>query len=317
MKVILDAGLPKTGSKARQRFFVQAEQDLQGKGVCFPSSGRDGSWHRPLFDAVVKGDFRLVERLRQELEDADSKIGLISYEDFYTLPPDQILELKRYLPDLEVVLFLRRQDQLVSSYYNQLHKSHRISLSAIEAFERSCLDWREEYDFRQILLRWQEVVGRDALHIVLYDKGTSSVDAFVSAVKIEVDLTSHQETFPNRAVDGHGLSVLRHVKRLAADEQELPVLVAEAHRYLQDHFVQAGDADDRYLISLDDRQKLMSQYEDSNEWTRQHWFPERRSLFPPLEAGVLVSPDFAGGRQEAEEIVKRCRRRASQNGAGE
>src|SRR6185436_7310658 len=100
--------------------------------------------------------------------------------------------------------------------------------------------------------------------------------------------------------------ILRWIKRLIVDEGELPAIMTQAHLTLASHFVTAHAATD-YTLTMEDRQRLMSHYEASNEWVRKEFFPERRCLFDPLEPGRVMQPDVATGRDAAEAIISEAR----------
>ena len=46
----------------------------------------------------------------------------------------------------KILVFLRRQDQLVNSYHNQLHKSHRVTIEAVEEFEAGMFNYQQVLD---------------------------------------------------------------------------------------------------------------------------------------------------------------------------
>jgi len=83
----------------------------------------------------------------------------------------------------------------------------------------------------------------------------------------------------------------------------------EAHRKLAPYFVALGDKEEYYSITLEMRHRIMFHYEASNEWVRRGFFSERRSLFPPLDLGVLAQPDYSVGRELAEKIIAAARTR--------
>lgn len=309
MQVIVDIGLQKTGSKARQQFFATHLDRVAHRRVLYPAAGRQGVWHRPLYDALCRGERAPLGTLAAEVagraEDAD--LAIVSYEELYKLGAEQIGWLKESLGDLVAIVFLRRQDQLVNSFHNQLHKSHRVPLEAIERFESGMLDYDRAYDHRATLERWIGVLGRSAVRPILFDKRDSSVVAFWRRADIAVDFEGYGETYPNRAMDAFGLAVLRWVKRLTADETALPEVMNEAHRRLAAHWIAQAVDQDIYSLSLAERARVMAHYEASNEWVRQELFPDRPALFAPLEPGAPVRPDYTQGRELALEIVAAAR----------
>ncbi len=311
VKCILDIGLQKTGSKARQQFFKSQLHRVKDLHVLYPGTGLDGLWHYPLCDALMKGDRSILNSVLQEAEEQKSQVDLLilSWEGFYMLKEEQIRWLKESLHDITAVIFLRSQDQLINSLHNQHHKSHRVSLQELLDFEDHMMDYDVAYDYCATLKRWSGVLGRNSVVPILFDKTISSVLAFFHYANINVDLEGYDETYPNRAVDSFGLAVLRWVKHKVRDEYELPIIMNEAHRRLADHFVAPGDVEERYSLTAEMRNRIMSLYEPSNEWVRREFFCEHPSLFPPTDYGMLVQPNYSMGQNLAEEIIAETRKR--------
>jgi hypothetical protein len=162
------------------------------------------------------------------------------------------------------------------------------------------------HDHRATLERWRGVLGRESVVPILFTKGGSSVVSFFHHAGVAVDLVDYEETYPNRAMDALGLAILRWIKRLIVDEGELPTIMTHAHLALASHLVTSDDVTD-YTFTVEDRQRLMSHYDASNEWVRKEYFRQRSSLFDPLEPGRLVQPDFSIGRDAAEAIISEAR----------
>jgi hypothetical protein len=311
MRVILDIGLPKTGSKARQTFLLNDSERLQDELLLYPQAGRDWVWHRPLYEAITAGDHVTLDKLKQELRAAEgrSTLAILSYEEMYLLDAERIQVLGSLSDDVRAVVFLRRQDQLVNSYYNQQHKGHRVSINALKAYEATMLQRSDSFDYRNVLQRWMQVLGDDKVKPVLFDKGRSSVLSFFEGAGVAVDTVGYEEIYPNPAIDEFGLSVLRAVKELVQESDLLADVVREAHATLASHFRTSPKDPEAYLLTFAQRTQVMNQYEDSNEWVRQRFFPERTSLFEPLEAGTACSIDPQEGKELAQRIVQCVRER--------
>jgi hypothetical protein len=257
---------------------------------------------------LARGDRSVLDALTREVtEQRDiADVVILSYEEMYKLDQRQIAWLKDALPNLTALLFLRRQDELANSLHNQFHKSHRVSLRELESFETGMLAYDVAYDHRATIERWSGVLGRESVVPLLFTKGVSSVVSFFHHAGVAVDLSGYEETYPNRAMDPVGLAILRWIKRLIVDDEELPAIMTHAHRALASHFVTRHDATN-YMLTVEDRQRLMSHYEASNEWVRKEFFPQRSCLFDPLEPDRVTQPDFATGRDVAEAIISEAR----------
>lgn len=316
MKVLFDLGSQKSGSKARQLLFANEIDRVLGPGrAVYADAGRQGIWHEPLFASLRKGERDLLDALQAEVDalNSDVELVIVSYECLYQLEPEQIRWLRDCFPDLTACVFLRRQDQLVSSFYNQMHKSHTVSFDDLKKFEAEMLDYNVVWDHRATLQRWTGILEPDAVVPILFDRDRSSVRAFFLAAGIEVDWTGFEERYPNRAIDGKGLGVLRHVKRMTQDRSELWAIVDAAHRRLMPHFIEPDSNAECYTLTLNERRCVLSLYEEANEWVRQNFFPDSNHLFPQLEPGVLVVPCEEGTFELADQIVEGARARRGAN----
>ena len=311
MRCVLDIGHQKTGSKARQQFFINHLDRVKGLRALYANTGREGCWHGPLYKKLIKNDSSLLNILHDELEINPNHADLMifSYEDFYKLNETQIQLLKTHLLNPIAIIFLRRQDQLVNSLHNQLHKAHRVPMQTINDFEEKILDYDINHDHRATLKRWTKVMGRESVVPILFDKSTSSVIEFFRCIDLELDLVDYQDIYPNQAIDSFGLAVLRWVKIIVQDEQELPHIMREAHNRLALHFSDFDKNHEQYAITFEKRQLIMSHYKDSNDWVHREFFPERSSLFTSLEHGELLRLDYSIGREIAEQIVREARKK--------
>ena len=313
MRCYLDLGLQKTGSKARQQFFASELARVRGARLFFPSAGREWIWHKPLYQALSAGNRAPLDELSREVaarrNEADGFI--LSYEELHKWGPREIAWIGEAFADIRAAVFLRRQDQLVNSFHNQRHKSHRESLRTLEAYEAGMLDYDPALDHAATLQRWTAGLGREAVAPILFDKSASPVASFFGRLGLDVDLQGYAEGYPNRAIDAFGMSVMRWVKRLARNDAELPLLMDHAHAALAAHFAKPGNIEERYSLSFAQRRRIMRNYAASNEWVRAEFFPERAGLFPPLEEAGRVAVDYAQGRELAERIVAAARRDAS------
>lgn len=311
---LLDIGTRKTGSKARQAFFARELRRVRRARALYPLAGRKGNWHRPLHDELAAGVTTALEAVVAEAAAAGADVAILSYEELCDLPRAAVELVAQRLGGARAVVFLRRQDQFLNSLYNQVHKSHRLPLAEIEAFERGMFEPRADLDYRRLLETWLAALGEGAVQPVLYDKAASNVAQFFAAAGVDVDLEGFPGPTFNRALTPEGLSVLRHVKGMARDEDDLVALVTEARRVLEDQYVDTHRGGELYLLDPEARRRVVGLYAESNEWVRRRFFPGRESLFAPVEDAPWAPPDWSRGREAAEAIVASVRRRGASPG---
>lgn len=283
MRCILDLGTQKTGSKCRQRFFTRQGRRIAGRRLCYPASGRGGGpWHRPLYNALSGGDAAPLHATANEARATGADLMILSYEELHKLSVTAIEQLAACFPDLDAVVFLRRQDSFVNSFHNQLHKAHRVPLAEIKRFEARLGDYDPHLDYDAMLTRWGQVLGPRRVHPVCYDKQVSPVASFFNAVDIGLDLADYIEPRPNPAIDRFGLAVLREVKQRVGDAPDLMLVMREAHRVLAAHFVATAGAAEPDTLGPALRARIMARYRAGNARICARFFPGQAELFPPL-----------------------------------
>ena len=148
-------------------------------------SRRASSTFRRAFPNIDVSALDPVQILADLLKDwrSDSESLVLSAEN---LRPKQALPLRELLPTTApcvVVLFVRRQDRWVDSYFNQLVKTNEIHekpsafverLGRDDDEHRFCPDWLSHYEV------WRNAFGN--CHVVFYDEVASDVfGAFLDA----------------------------------------------------------------------------------------------------------------------------------------
>jgi hypothetical protein len=312
MRCVLDLGIQKTASKCRQRFFAAEGRRIVGRRFCYPAAGRNGAWHRPLYDALRRGDHGPLRAAAAEAEALGADLVILSYEELHKLDTPAIARLADSFPELHAVVFLRRQDDFVNSFHNQLHKAHRVPFADLLAFEAAIGDDDPHLDYDRMLERWGSVLGPRRVHPLCYDKRVSPVAAFFGAVDIAPDLAGYVEPRPNPAIDAVGLAVLRALKRAVGDAPDLLAVMREAHRMLAPHFV-AADGAEPDTLGPTLRARIMALYRDGNDRVRRRFFPGQAELFPPSARaegiiGLALDSDASSPGELAEAILAAVRR---------
>lgn len=253
-------------------------------GCFYPSRGRESLWHAPIHEHLLKGRGDMLEQAALQAREHEYEHAILSYEGFFRLPEAAIALFHKVLGKAKVAIFLRRQDQLSNSRYNQLVKAHRVGIEDIVNFERRMLDYDPELDHWKTMRKWAAVFGDENLVPIVYDKRRNSVEAFFSALGMQVGGTGTDGPNPNPALDAKALSLFREMKSRAANQADLPALVEAARRLMHDHLVDTyANERENYYLTGEARRRIFSHYRASNEMLRKHYFREREELFPSLD----------------------------------
>lgn len=189
--VYLHIGSPKTATSSLQAVLAKHKRKLAARGVLYPSECRHGNAHHILVADLIQkyqfghlpdfwyGDFPRGEAWSRLQAELDAKAGkfdkvVLSSELFF----GQAVGLEAMLGDIrqtlagytvKIVVYLRRQDQLYASFYNQDVKGARQwARSAYEFYETHQI-FRRSY-FRVMQL-WSKVFGLENVIIRPYERG--------------------------------------------------------------------------------------------------------------------------------------------------
>jgi hypothetical protein len=167
--LVIHIGTPKTGTKAVQEYLRVNADALLDQGIRYIRAGRErgrGTSHNDLARLIRdEADDPVWGRLQDELARSTSRINVISAEGLWLRDPAM---LKHHLPDVgdvQIVVYLRRQDRYLQSLYMQTVASGRA---------HSFAEWRENVPDRGKYLDcvddWAEAFGDDAIVIRPYER---------------------------------------------------------------------------------------------------------------------------------------------------
>lgn len=330
--LILHIGQPKTGSTALQNF-LQGHHDRlarQGYASYQPRYGYKGS----LFTA--SGAFLLHETLchlqgdiygeEKKLLEETSKFTdfahshpciLLSDEWFYELAPEHpdfwncvretLYTLLGEESEIRIILYLRRQDEWLLSWWKQrLHTTiARESAVSFPAFLSNLLsEDRLDYDLQ--LKRLEEVFGRDHISVRVYDRaaftGGDVCHDFLAALGIpwqEDFILPEKDSNPSLTLDAaQALYLIRSGEvSCTADEgalQNAALLFSSMYPEKRPF----------YPISEEDRRSLLEDFQEGNRRVEARYHLDSPIIRDAARAFETRLPDPERDRKNAELIVK-------------
>ena len=212
----LHIGTPKTGTTAIQNFLPLNGELLKKQGFCYPDFGyryngvnkyRNAHFlvHRQSCSLESEKEIRKSEDERffegldriKELSNiypnvilSDENIwnGYINRENFWRILKDALV--KRGLK-LKVIVYLRRQDMVVESYYAQRVKV-KIQMSFQDYLNSEDIDYFK-LDYYSQLKEISQVIGKDNVIVRVYEKkqyegnGNTLISDFLKTLGLELD----------------------------------------------------------------------------------------------------------------------------------
>ncbi len=328
-KAIFHIGIPKTGTSIIQSHLSQNRRALRDKGVFYPVTisphkhlYRTFESHHLLTYAVADWQpFNLFnpQRFMSWARASCRRLGmhtlLLSAENTYWLPHKVVLEgplsaeeyfaakrrfisrLRRLLDGLEckVVMYLRRQDRWIESWYNQQIKN---GFHLPEDFMEFLGRHRHLIDYRSHLELWGEVFGADRLVVRAYEKeqlGEGLLSDYLGALNL-----GSAEEFPLHAKPRHNAQLGRDVLEFMNICNSLPLDAHERFwlKVLIRKVTNQFDSDVKYLkqsfMTSEQRRELLEGLEDDNQWIARRFLgrEDGRLFLEPLDqqAGQAQPP---------------------------
>jgi hypothetical protein len=290
-RLTLHIGIHRTGTTGLQRGLAANRDRLKAQGKCYP--GKDTN-HQDMAWALYRGklDGRGVLK-RLEANAGESHI-ILSGEDFCIHRDLGWLKPVRAVYDVEAIVYLRRQDHWLMSWYNQHVKwpfSKRHSVMTPQEF-LGCIDEFYWLDYEKMLALWEGALGRDKVHVRVIEKGqvTDAIGDFfvltgIDGSKLAMDVALQNDSLPTEMLDyvrAAGMYEIRNPERVAIIE------------FLQAAAKSAG-CNARTLYTAAERQAVLDRFAASNAAVARHWFG-REALFlesPPDDGGLYVEGSLA------------------------
>ncbi len=164
----LHIGQHKTGSTSIQSFCKRNKKLFNKMGYEYP--GNKGHHHGFYKTVVNEDNFNIVAYLKK-LEKQKFEKFILSSEGFCKCSRNNIENLasvlKRLKWDVQIVVYLRRQDKAIESIYTQMLKNQKIKISIDEYVKRSKF---KNLQYGKFLDSWSEVFGKENIKILLFDK---------------------------------------------------------------------------------------------------------------------------------------------------
>lgn len=296
---VLHIGTPKTGSTAIQCFLGDNRAALAAAGQLYPGSIERGHAHHDLAFLTAGGYPEwataqqapladLIAAVRAECQAQPTRCRLLlSSENFYWLSaPEAVRELTTalgYKPEqIAVVVYLRRQEAAVESWYNQLVKA--LGYSA--GFGQSINDYDSLWDYDARLAHWATVFGTAQIVLRLYPDDDTGFDArrdFIDLLGIDGTGLDYAPSRPNQRLVRDLLEFQRVINRL-------PLPTVDKRRYHKQLIRLSAEGaalglDDTPLHTRASRAAVCERYAAGNRAVAQTYFG-RDDLFPPSAAEV-------------------------------
>lgn len=305
MRIVLHIGAEKTGTTVIQAFCADNADALADRGVLYPEgygyrkhtaltaavSGADDLLLRAGADPGADPD-RLAEDVSARLKEAVARGRpehlLLSSEHLSSRLADAkpISRLHAMLAEISeevrVVLYLRRQDQLLLSLYSTSVKAG--GTKSLGEFARGAW-W---FDFDRLLGLWEAEFGRDSVVVARYPPSCPLIADFFDVAGLPNPPAVELEPARNVALDH------TNARLLAALNARLPAMrdgALNPDRVGLRQFFEARSHGPPLAMTIEERQAFLDRFASANARVRDRYFPDDAALFPAPDTGDTPQPD--------------------------
>lgn len=290
-RLTLHIGIHRTGTTGLQRGLAANRDRLAAQGKCYPFKGTN---HQDIAWALHRGKLDGKGLAKQLEPHAGEGHIILSGEDFCIHRELGWIAPLKAVYDVEAVVYLRRQDHWLMSWYNQHVKwpfSRRHSVMTPKEF-LGCLDEFYWLDFDKMLALWEAALGREKMHVRVIEKGqvTDAIGDFLALTGVDGSRLKLEMTLQN---DSLPTEMLEYVRAAGMFDIKNPERVAIIE-FLQAAAKSAG-CNARTLYTTAEREQILERFGASNRAAARHWF-DREELFlegPPDDSGLYVEGTLA------------------------
>ncbi|GMG84875.1 hypothetical protein LNKW23_40910 [Paralimibaculum aggregatum] len=334
-KAILHIGTEKTGTSTLQIFFQLNRERLNANGFHYPAFAgntnqirlaaygqEDREFDDLRIDLGIEDAAGLAAfRARMEREAAEEvaahpdKTFIMSNEHLSSRlnGPPSVARLKRLLAplfeEIEVVVYLRRQDQVAVSLYSTLLKFGGTR----ETIMPDPSDEPGRWLYGHMLARWAEAFGREHVHPRIFDRSELAEGSIIEDFRIRWGLGSGYTPVKN-ANESMQPAAGEVLRRLNAHYPPYIGLKGNPMRGDLGAWVGNGFPGSGPKPSRAEAEAFYRHFEAANEEVRRAWFPERETLFTEdfsayPETADRPSPGYEDALEVMVEVWRQARER--------
>lgn len=308
-KIFLHIGSHKTGTSSIQRFLKVNRKELkENHSICyFDFKSSPFKFHRK--DDLNQFLWIELEQFN-ELKKIEEQSVIISNEDFSWINREESIQalsdkLYKYTNEVEIIIYLRRQDALAISHKQQGAKGGQAGIAYGHepyALPSSLSSYAKYYlDFYSKIQKWAEVFGESNITIRIFEKGqlhnSDAVEDFANVVGIK-NLSKFKISDNVNESLGRVPQLLLHLmrsqpKRFFVNKSRERAFLIEQMRKLSIEKV------DKLLPSKSEAMEFYEQFKESNkklnEWLnindKPYLFSDDFDFYPEKSNGYELSTD--------------------------
>lgn len=288
--IIIHLGANKTGSSSIQRFIQKNTEKLRELNFIIPdkelgTSDKITGEHVFALQEFVGGGDVAVTALKKKIDGllkgrtSEDQTLLISAENMGTSHGAKLFKKVLAKRDAKVIFYIRRQDELIESSWQQWHSKKEQDHDAwlIDAI-RTLGHWE------QILNGWESVVGLENVQVEVFQRSVFPEGNIIRDFIHKLGLSEHTDEFELNFKDANP-SFSAYITPLVAGNERIFKNIHDNEFYRMVGAL-SGDKyakEKKYsLMSQAQRENIMKYFGNQNERVRAKFFPDRERLFAEI-----------------------------------
>jgi hypothetical protein len=255
----------------------------------------------------IKTAHRIWEDVIKEITDTPAEKVLISSEEFtrYAMNSESealIFEIKRFLRDFDVkvLCYLRRQDDYLESWYNQMVK---MGAKVPEGFSSDLLYTLDEIhsNYLRVLDAWERIFGRSNMIVRIYDRRNildgDIIKDFLSIFNLKgiyMGNKSISADLRNKSINNSFIELKRWCNYFLSGEGERRQTknesIREILRAVDSLYMKNTSRWRKRVLFYDERKELLRKNEGINREISNRYFNGKWPLFPEIGEEEMSVP---------------------------
>lgn len=301
--LFLHIGIPKTGTSSIQKFCATNRAKLEKNGYCYPqdiraypgiSPNRNGHFlmHFDKNNPDAEAESRqLFEQGMEQIHDcfqtfdnvvlSDEGLWMASGRQRSTLWEELKEDAKAHGYIIKIIVYLRRQDQFLSSRYNQRVKHSGLTQAWDKHVASAPESLGDVLDYAAKLSRMEQVFGTENIYVRRFNRssffGGSIYADFFQCLGLELTEDYQQlEADANLALKGNTFEIMRVVNTMKSlDEAQRAYL----RRIVSSCSKEAGKHYSYTMFSKEEAEEFISPYRQGNERIAETFIRDGQPLF--------------------------------------
>jgi hypothetical protein len=277
MKLVIHAGIHRTGTTSLQLFLAENRAALLALGISYPG---DKGNHQSLAWALKRGEgIGNIRAIINSKTDVDTVI--LSAEDFCIHTDLQWLKEISREHDTRVVFYLRRQDHWLMSWYNQ-HVKWPFDRNKSQMDKNDFLNTIGDFhwlDYKSLMDRWAAVLGSSKVSAGVLEAGQVEdvIGDFVTRLEIPRDGLNFEVKRVNDSLPVHMLEIARNLGMFDLHAKARIRLIRALRVGLADKTQPL-----KTIYSPQERREVLERFQSSNQAAANLYFGRGSLFMEPL-----------------------------------